>query len=51
MKVLFAVGNEKISEAIIKEYQQNYKEIITGKMYIILMQYRRNYKKTSHMIE
>lgn len=31
MKVLFAVGNEKISEAIIKEYQQNYKEIITGK--------------------
>ena len=31
MKVLFAVGNEKISEAIIEEYQQNYKEIITGK--------------------
>ena len=31
MKVLFAVGNEKISEAIIKEYQQNHKEIITGK--------------------
>ena len=28
---MFAVGNEKISEAIIKEYQQNYKEIITGK--------------------
>ena len=26
MKVLFAVGNEKISEAIIKEYQQNYKD-------------------------
>lgn len=31
MKVLFAVGNEKISEAIIKEYQQSFKEIITGK--------------------
>lgn len=51
MKVLFAVGNEKISEAIIKEYQKNYSEEIISKMYIILMQYRRNYKKISHMIE
>ncbi len=31
MKVLFAVGNEKISETIIKKYQQDYKEIITQK--------------------
>lgn len=35
MKVLFAVGNEKISEAIIKEYQQNHKEIITGKKCVL----------------
>ena len=31
MKVLFAVSNESISEAIIKKYQNEYKEIITGK--------------------
>ena len=31
MKVLFAVGNEKISEAIIKEYQKNYSEEIISK--------------------
>ncbi len=31
MKVLFAVNNESISEAIIKKYQQEYKEIITSK--------------------
>ena len=31
MKVLFAVSNENISEVIIKKYQQEYKEIITGK--------------------
>lgn len=31
MKVLFAVNNESISEAIIKTYQKEYKEIITYK--------------------
>ena len=31
MKVLFAVNNEKISEAIIKKYQTMYKEIISWK--------------------
>ena len=31
MKVLFAVNNESISEAIIKKYQQDYKEIISSK--------------------
>ncbi len=31
MKVLFAVNNESISEAIIKKYQQEYKEIISSK--------------------
>ena len=31
MKVLFAVSNESISESIIKKYQNEYKEIITGK--------------------
>ena len=31
MKVLFAVSNEEISQAIIKEYQKEYKEIISHK--------------------
>ncbi len=31
MKVLFAVSNENISEAVIKKYQKQYKEIITYK--------------------
>ena len=31
MKVLFAVNNEKISDAIIKMYQSMYKEIISWK--------------------
>lgn len=31
MRVLFAVNNEKISEAITKKYQSMYKEIISGK--------------------
>lgn len=31
MKVLFAVNNDKISESIIRRYQKNYKEIISGK--------------------
>ena len=31
MKILFAVNNEKISETIIKKFQQEYKEIILGK--------------------
>ena len=31
MKILFAVNNEKISETIIKKFQQEYKEIISGK--------------------
>ena len=31
MKVLFAVNNDNISDAIIKEYQKNYKEIISYK--------------------
>lgn len=31
MKVLFAVSNEDISSAIIKQYQKNYKEIISYK--------------------
>ncbi len=31
MKVLFAVNNEKISQLIVKEYQKEYKEIITSK--------------------
>ena len=31
MKVLFAVSNEKISTQIVKEYQKNYKEIISYK--------------------
>lgn len=31
MKVLFAVNNEKVSEAIIKKYQTMYKEIISWK--------------------
>ncbi len=31
MKVLFAVNNEDISESIIKLYQKEYKEIISGK--------------------
>ena len=31
MKVLFAVSNEKMSEAIVKQYQKEYKEIITYK--------------------
>lgn len=31
MKVLFAVSNEKISEAIVKKYQKDYKEIISYK--------------------
>ena len=31
MKVLFAVNNDDISEAIIKKYQKNYKEILSYK--------------------
>ena len=31
MKVLFAVSSESISEAIIKKYQKEYKEIISYK--------------------
>ncbi len=31
MKVLFAVSNESISDAIVKKYQQMYKEIISSK--------------------
>ena len=31
MKVLFAVNNDKISEAIIKKYQKDYKEILSYK--------------------
>ena len=31
MKVLFAVGNEKISEAIIKEYQNQLKKYVVKK--------------------
>ena len=31
MKVLFAVSNEEISQAIIKKYQKEYKEIISHK--------------------
>ena len=31
MKVLFAINNESISEAIVKKYQKDYKEIITYK--------------------
>ncbi len=31
MKVLFAVNNEKISEAVIRQYQTMYKEIVSGK--------------------
>ena len=31
MKVLFAVSNENISEAIIQKYQSMYKEIISSK--------------------
>ena len=31
MKVLFAVNNENISESIIKLYQKQYREIISGK--------------------
>ena len=31
MKVLFAVNNEEISEAIVKKYQKKYKEIISYK--------------------
>ena len=31
MKVLFAVSNEEISEAIVKRYQKQYKEIISYK--------------------
>ena len=31
MKVLFAVSNESISEAIVRKYQQMYKEIIISK--------------------
>ena len=31
MKVLFAVNNDDISNAIIKKYQKNYKEILSYK--------------------
>lgn len=31
MKVLFAVNNEKVSESIVKKYQEKYKEIISAK--------------------
>ena len=31
MKVLFAVNNEDVSESIIKLYQKEYREIISGK--------------------
>ena len=31
MKVLFAVSDENISESIVKEYQKQYKEIISYK--------------------
>ena len=31
MKVLFAVSNEEVSEAIVKRYQKNYKQIISYK--------------------
>ena len=29
MKVLFAVSNDKMSESIVKQYQKDYKQIIT----------------------
>ncbi len=38
MKILFAVSNENIAEAIKREYQNNYKLQLVAKMYIILMQ-------------
>ena len=31
MKVLFAVSNDKMSEAIVKQYEKQYKEIISSK--------------------
>ena len=31
MKVLFAVSNDKMSESIVKQYQKDYKQIITYK--------------------
>ena len=39
MKVLFAVNNDNVSEAIATKYQKEYKEIYLTKMYIILMQF------------
>ena len=51
MKVLFAVSNETISDSIDKKYQKDYKEIISYKMYITLMQYKKKYKEIKLMIE
>ena len=31
MRVLFAVSNDKMSEAIVKQYEKQYKEIISYK--------------------
>lgn len=39
MKVLFAVNNDDISEAIIKKYQKNIKKSCHIKMYTTLMQF------------
>ena len=35
MKVLFAVNNDDISEAIIKKYQKEYKEILSYKCILL----------------
>ena len=43
MKVLFAVSNEKMSESIIKQYQKEYKQIISYKNVY--------YKEIKNMIE
>lgn len=51
MKVLFAVGNEKISEAIIKEYQKNYSEEIISKNVYYFNAIQKELQKISHMIE
>lgn len=39
MKVLFAVGNDKMSESIVKQYQKDFKQIISYKNVYSLMQY------------
>ena len=51
MKVLFAVSNESISDAIIKRYPKEFKEILSYKNVYYFNAILKEYKKINLMTE